>query len=327
MLTIVTTVTFGGLSAFWSLVLAWALWDRADPSLHVASHSTLLPLIAAAGTLGSIVCLVVALWAGAQRSRRPWAVGAWVVALGLLIALYVHGHLESTRTLVYRTSLAERCALGECPPTLGLAEARANSKCGQSVVSAAVTECGPLTGVVLSGVDGGDAYYYDTRTRELRGTRSWAALGRLAVHGSGDVPEPPSCRVVRQLCERGKPIASTAASIELDTAHSAPRPSQSIEPPLPPASASAAGPAASAQQSAPLDPELKRCCRWFDPYNTGDIVSGPMRYAGVEQKCLALYRKGMTLAEAEPQIRKWARAGVPGVCQLSWVEKHRKPNP
>ena len=109
------------------------------------------------------------------------------------------------------------------------------------------------------------------------------------------------------------------------TATSAAAPSRSAEPPTPPASASAPGAASSAQRPLRLDPELKRCCRWFHPYNTGDIVRrGPMLYRGVMSKCLALYEKGLTLAEAEPQIAKWARAGMPGVCQMSWVEKQRQ---
>ena len=225
-LTIVTAVTFGALSAFWGLVLAFAIWDRGGHGVEVASQSALLLPIAATGTAGSMVCLVVALWAGTHRRRRPWAVGAWVMALGLLVVLHVYWHLESTHALAYRT-----------------------------------------------------------------------------------------------------PLATAAGSAKPGGVHSAPVPLRNVEPPLPAPSVHASSAAPSAHGSPPLDPELKRCCRWFDPYNTGEIVEGPLRYAPIEGKCLALYKQGMTLAEAEPQIRKWAGAGMPGVCQLSWLEKHRKPDP
>lgn len=71
--------------------------------------------------------------------------------------------------------------------------------------------------------------------------------------------------------------------------------------------------AASAEDAAPpadagaRDARLKTCCSRFGPYATGYVADRGPNLNHIEAKCVALWKSGKTLAEAEPELRKMAQ--------------------
>ncbi|GMV13582.1 MAG: hypothetical protein HS104_27830 [Polyangiaceae bacterium] len=121
--------------------------------------------------------------------------------------------------------------------------------------------------------------------------RLWVVLLAVACQG------PPAAKP--------EPVEASAAPIVSSA------PALTNAPPVDaaPAEEEAASPedAAPPDDAGARDARLKTCCSRFGPYATGYVADRGPNLNHVEAKCIALWKSGKTLAEAEPELRKMAQ--------------------